>query len=120
MLGTLLDVISRFVNVNTLLIIIVAILIIVANRKPSKIVISPPQGKNTYVQVVRMLSDNEKRVLDVLIDKKGRALQSEVTRITKLPRWQTSRILNRFEHLGWIVRKPYGMTKMIEVSIEFE
>jgi len=111
---------SNLLNKNTLLISFLAIMLFVLYKRPRKIVLTTSQDKIKYHRVDGILSKDERRVLEVLISKKGGALQSEVTKITKLRRWQTSRILSRFENLGWIVRKPYGMTKIIYMNIEFE
>lgn len=119
-LDAILNTLARFVNVNTLLIIVVAIIVLYGNKKPTKVLLSPSERRSQYVHVVKMLSDDEIKVLDVIIDKQGEVLQSEITRLTRMPRWRTSRILNRFERSGWIVRRPYGMTNIIEMNIEFE
>lgn len=116
----LLELLSTSLNINTVLISFLALMFFALYKRPRKIVLMTPQDNIKYHRVDGILSKDEKRVLEVLISKKGGALQSEVTKITKLHRWQTSRILSRFENSGWIVRKPYGMTKIIYMNIEFE
>jgi len=64
-----------------------------------------------------LLSENEKTVLEAILDKEGNMLQVDL-KDTQLEPYTISRILGRFEEMGIIQRRRYGMTKMIQLLYE--
>jgi len=64
-----------------------------------------------------LLSDDEKKVLEAILDNKGNMLQVDL-KDTQLEAYTISRILRRFEEMGIIQRRRYGMTKMIQLVYE--
>lgn len=80
-----------------------------------KYIIIPSTDKITIEKT--LFSDNEKKVLDVILKNKGNMLQVDLKE-TQLEPYIISRILGRFEEMGIIQRRRYGMTKMIQLLYE--
>jgi len=72
-----------------------------------------PSNDNINLQKT-LFSDNEKKVFEAIMDNKGNMLQVDL-KDTQLEPYTISRILGRFEKMGIIQRRRYGMTKMIQL-----
>lgn len=82
-----------------------------------KYVIIPSNDKINVEKT--LFSDNEKKVLETILKNKGDMLQVDL-KDTQLEPYTISRILGRFEEMGIIQRRRYGMTKMIQLLYEDE
>ena len=66
--------------------------------------------------ILNFLSYNEKKVINKLIEQKGTALQSEISRMESLGKVRTHRIVKDLERKGLIVVEKYGNTNQITLT----
>jgi uncharacterized membrane protein len=69
--------------------------------------------KSKFSVMEKLLTKEEKRIVELLRDGNGEVLQSEITRNLSLSRLKVHRILTRLEKKGIIEKHPYGMTNKI-------
>jgi predicted transcriptional regulator len=70
-------------------------------------------NKNT---ILKLLNFNERKVLEMLIEKKGEILQSEISRIKGMNKLKAHRAIRNLELRGVIETENYGKTKHIILS----
>lgn len=66
--------------------------------------------------VLRFLNLNEKKILERLIEKNGKVLQSEISRMKGMTKLKTHRTIKNLERKGIIKRESYGKTYHIILS----
>jgi len=66
--------------------------------------------------ILNFLSYNEKKVINKLIEQKGTALQSEISRMESLGKVKTHRIIRDLEQKGLITVEKYGNTNRIKLT----
>lgn len=82
--------------------------------------ISPDMLTVSKTIIMKFLSYNEKKVIAVLIDKKGKALQSEISRTTNMSKVKTHRAVKDLQQKGIIVVDKYGKTNKIQLTDEIK
>ncbi len=63
--------------------------------------------------ILKLLNQNEKKVVEKLIENKGSALQSEISRIENMTKLKTHRAVKKLENKGIIKLESYGKTNKI-------
>lgn len=78
---------------------------------------SEVSDKTDFTKIIlNFLSYNEKKVINKLIEKKGTALQSEISRMESLGKVRTHRIVKDLEKKGLITVEKYGNTNNIKLT----
>lgn len=75
--------------------------------KPNKI------SKKNYQKIMESLTDDEKKILGIVIDAQGSVFQSELVSKTGMGKVTVTRILDRLEGKNLIERKRRGMTNIV-------
>jgi uncharacterized membrane protein len=70
--------------------------------------------------ILRFLNPNERKVVEVLIEKKGKALQSEIAHSQGMTKLKTHRAVKELERKGIINRKSYRKTYTISLAKDVE
>ena len=65
---------------------------------------------------LRFLEGEEKAIMSSIINHNGKITQSEIVKETGFSRLKIFRGLKKLEERKIIIKKPYGMTKMIEIE----
>lgn len=65
---------------------------------------------------LRFLEGEEKCIINCIINKKGKTTQSEIARDSGLSRVKIFRALKKLEDRDIIIKKPHGMTNIIELK----
>jgi uncharacterized membrane protein len=76
-------------------------------------VVRKPEKKTDYFIDKKGLGEEEKYVLDKLIESEGSMLQSEIVEKTNYSKVKVTRILDKLEARGMIERKRRGMTNLV-------
>jgi uncharacterized membrane protein len=66
--------------------------------------------------VLKFLNSSERKVIEALIEKEGKILQSEITRMKGMTKLKTHRAVTDLEKKGIITRESYGKTYRIFLS----
>jgi len=69
--------------------------------------------RENYKEVLEKLSNDEKEILEVIIDAKGSIYQSKIVEETDMTKVKVTRILDKLEGRKLIERKRRGMTNII-------
>lgn len=69
---------------------------------------------------LKFLQKEEGLIIESMIKRGGSTTQSEIVKDTKLSRVKVFRVLKKLEDKGIILKKPYGMTKTIELDKKFK
>jgi DNA-binding MarR family transcriptional regulator len=80
----------------------------VSNKSPTEI-----NDKNI---VLKFLNPSERKVVEKLIERKGKTLQSEISQMEGMSKLKTHRAVKDLERKGIIVRESYGKTNRIILS----
>jgi len=67
--------------------------------------------------VVRLLDGDERRLMRILVEAKGDVLQRDLVRITSFSDAKVSRLLDRLEERGLVVRERHGMTNRVRLTL---
>ncbi len=65
--------------------------------------------------ILRNLSKDERKVMEILLDEKGSSFQSDIVEKSGFPKAKVTRVLDRLEGRGIVERKRRGMTNMVIV-----
>jgi predicted transcriptional regulator len=71
---------------------------------------------NNNGSILKLLNANEKKVVEKLIENKGSALQSEVSRMEGMTKLKTHRAVKELERKGIVKLEQYGKTNRIILS----
>ncbi len=66
---------------------------------------------------VRLLDGDERRLMRVIVESKGDLLQRDLVRITAFSDAKVSRLLDRLEERGLVVRERHGMTNRVRLTL---
>ncbi len=66
---------------------------------------------------VRLLDGDERRLMRILVEAKGDVLQRDLVRITSFSDAKVSRLLDRLEKRGLVVRERHGMTNRVRLTL---
>lgn len=80
----------------------------VSNKSPIEI-----DDKNI---ILKFLNPSERKVIEKLIERKGKTLQSEISQMEGMTKLKTHRAVKDLERKGIIVRESYGKTNRIILS----
>lgn len=78
-----------------------------------------PEGNMPELEslAVRLLDGDERRLLRVIVDAHGTVLQRDLVRITAFSDAKVSRLLDRLQERGLVVRERQGMTNRIRLTL---
>jgi len=94
---------------------------LIVRRNRFRVVVVPISEEVIDAQFdMDILRQEDRLILETLFMTSGRILQVDLRKRTNLKGYQITRILNRFESLGWIARKRYGMTNIIYLKLRPE
>jgi len=80
-----------------------------------KFVVKP--DKNS---LLKFFNYDERKVIDILVSRKGKALQSEIVRESGLSKVKIFRVLEQLRRKGFIDKEPYGKTNRIVLKEDFK
>ena len=66
---------------------------------------------------IRLLDGDERRLVRVLVESKGQVLQRDLVRITGFSDAKVSRLLDRLQERGLVVRERYGMSNRVRLTL---
>ncbi len=66
--------------------------------------------------ILKVLRDDERRVVELLINKGGKILQKDIRWELNMSRLQVHRVLERLEERNIVVRRPVGNTNEVRLS----
>lgn len=66
---------------------------------------------------VRLLDGDERRLLRVIVEAKGNILQRDLVRITAFSDAKVSRLLDRLQERGLVVRERQGMSNRVRLTL---
>lgn len=66
---------------------------------------------------VRLLDGDERRLLRVIVEAKGEILQRDLVRVTAFSDAKVSRLLDRLQERGLVVRERHGMTNRVRLTL---
>lgn len=66
---------------------------------------------------IRLLDGDEQRLMRMIVEAKGTILQRDLVRITTFSDAKVSRLLDRLERRGLIIRERHGMTNRVRLTL---
>lgn len=66
---------------------------------------------------VRLLDGDERRMMREIVEAKGSILQRDLVRVTGFSDAKVSRLLDRLEQRGLVVRERHGMTNRVRLTL---
>ena len=66
---------------------------------------------------IRLLDGDEQRLMRMIVEAKGSILQRDLVRITTFSDAKVSRLLDRLERRGLIIRERHGMTNRVRLTL---
>ena len=81
---------------------------------PPAAVASPPGLEDL---AVRLLDGDERRLLRVIVEAKGDILQRDLVRVTAFSDAKVSRLLDRLQERGLVVRERQGMSNRVRLTL---
>lgn len=75
--------------------------------------------KNTEI-LLKMLNSDERKVIQVLIDNHGHALQAEVTRLPGMSKVKSHRVIQKLIDRGVLQKEDFGKTNKIKFAPEIK
>jgi hypothetical protein len=88
-------------------------LIITKIKTIKKEVKAKEQTEKDFKEILDTIPEDEKNLLEIVINSKGTIFQSELVEKTGLPKTKVTRILDRLEGRGLIERRRRGMTNVV-------
>ncbi len=76
--------------------------------------VTPPELEDL---AVRLLDGDERRLLRVIVEAKGDILQRDLVRITAFSEAKVSRLLDRLQERGLVVRERQGMANRVRLTL---
>lgn len=67
---------------------------------------------------IRLLDGDERRLMRVIVEARGEILQRDLVRITAFSDAKVSRLLDRLEERGLVVRERQGMSNRIRLTLK--
>lgn len=72
--------------------------------------------KEKHLEKGKNLPKDEKEVFNMIVEKEGSILQSEIVKNTELSKVKVSRIIDKIEGRGLVFRKRRGMTNVVIIK----
>jgi len=66
---------------------------------------------------IRLLDGDERRLVRAIVEAKGTILQRDLVRITSFSDAKVSRLLDRLEGRGLVIRERHGMTNRVRLTL---
>ncbi len=82
-------------------------------KQPAQQALAKKPSRENYKDVLRKLDEEERAILEFVIDGEGTALQSELVEKTGLGKVKVTRVLDSLEVKGLVERRRRGMTNVI-------
>ncbi len=76
-----------------------------------------PTGQELHEFVLRLLDGDERRLMRVILESRGDVLQRDLVAATAFSDAKVSRLLDRLEERGLVVRERQGMTNRVRVTL---
>jgi len=113
------DVCSCIIPVPIMIIILSSLGIFVGSFTSYYLINKFSKERKAYIQnidhALDFLDPDERKIVSYLIKEKGRALQSKISRNTKLSRVKISRTIKNLANKGIITKESKGKTNLIEL-----
>jgi predicted transcriptional regulator len=77
-------------------------------------------GFNSNGNVLKLLNQNEKKVVEKIIENRGCVLQSEISKMKDMTKLKTHRAVRELERKGIVELEQYGKTNKISLTKDFE
>ncbi len=84
---------------------------------PAASTASPATPAELEDLAVRLLDGDERRLLRVIVEARGEVLQRDLVRTTAFSDAKVSRLLDRLEERGLVVRERQGMTNRVRLTL---
>ncbi|HLE55252.1 MAG TPA: MarR family transcriptional regulator [Thermoplasmata archaeon] len=78
-------------------------------------VVSAPELEDL---AIRLLDGDERRLMRVIVEARGDILQKELVRVTAFSDAKVSRLLDRLEERGLVVRERRGMSNRVRLTLK--
>lgn len=93
-----------------------------ASTAPGSVDVPPhtdasPTGRELHEFVLRLLDGDERRLMRVILESRGDVLQRDLVAATAFSDAKVSRLLDRLEERGLVVRERQGMTNRVRVTL---
>ena len=75
---------------------------------------------NNNSSILKLLNANEKKVVDKIIENKGSALQSEISRMEGMTKLKTHRAVKELGRKGIVKLEQYGKTNKIILTTDIK
>lgn len=83
---------------------------------------APDTGSATAPELedlaIRLLDGDERRLLRVIVEARGEILQRDLVRVTAFSDAKVSRLLDRLQERGLVVRERHGMTNRVRLTLK--
>lgn len=79
--------------------------------------VPPPATPDVEALVLRLLDGDERRLMRVILQSRGEALQRDLVVATAFSDAKVSRLLDRLEERGLVVRERQGMTNRVRLIL---
>ncbi len=76
-----------------------------------------PTGRELHEFVLRLLDGDERRLMRVILEARGDILQRDLVSATDFSDAKVSRLLDRLEERGLVIRERQGMTNRVRVTL---
>ncbi len=86
---------------------------VAATSKPGPV--SAPELEDL---AIRLLDGDERRLMRVIVEAKGDILQRDLVRVTAFSDAKVSRLLDRLEERGLVVRERQGMSNRVRLTLK--
>lgn len=93
-------------------------------KEPPKVMVAPvahsapdEQARHDYL-VLRLLTGDERAMFKTIVDSGGEALQKDLILKTKMSHAKVSRLLDRLEEKGVIVKERHGSTNKVKIKLD--
>ena len=77
-------------------------------------------AKKSLHKILTLFEDDEKRVLEFIINNSGKIYQSKISKELNLDKVRLSRIINHFEKKSILKKEKQGMTNLITLQDDFK
>lgn len=78
---------------------------------------NPATGPDLENLAVRLLDGDERRLLRVIVEARGDILQRDLVRITAFSDAKVSRLLDRLQERGLVIRERQGMANRVRLTL---
>ena len=83
-------------------------------------IVTETSKKYKSTNKLNFLSEEEKRLLKILIDNKPEMLQSDLVVKSNLTKYKVTRVLNKLEQMELVRREKFGITNIVQLLIDVD